>query len=68
MVAAPAVPALIKILEGDDPSYPPVRPRAAEALGAIGPSAAASIPVLEKQSLRDESVREEAAAALKKIR
>ncbi len=71
--AAPAVPALIKLLdtEGGDEEFPApcLDVMTMEALGAIGPQAASAIPALEEASQRKEQYRREAArTALKKIR
>jgi hypothetical protein len=44
------------------------RSRAAEALGKLGPAAMAAVPALEELALdQDETVRESAAAAIRKI-
>jgi HEAT repeat protein len=66
-IGTPAVPALIKAL--GDPKVR-VRESAAFALGEIGPSAKAAIPILEKISLQDKDqvVRKSAVSALKKIK
>jgi len=67
-VAAPAAPALIKLLE-TAPYLNENDRLAIEALGNIGPAAAEAIPTLEKAlKHKDPSVREAAAAALNKIR
>lgn len=57
------VPALIRSLWSTDPD---LRIRAADALGRLGPSAAAAIPALRAAAHRDEyeSVRKSAAYAL----
>ena len=62
----PVMKALIKILRDDE--NPSVRASAAKCLGYPGPWAKAFVPAL-KEALKDEdsSVREAAAAALKKI-
>lgn len=76
--AKAAVPALVKALDtfpGGSPAldgpiryYPDVRSGAAAALGAIGPAAKDAVPALRKALVdADASVKESAAAALKKV-
>jgi HEAT repeat protein/Leucine-rich repeat (LRR) protein len=72
--AAPAVPALIQLLETVDADEEwldpyPIDVVTIEALGTIGPAAASAIPVLEEASQsKEQYVREAAVAALEKIR
>jgi HEAT repeat protein len=64
--AAPAVPALIRLLENTEPGR---RQSAATALGAIGAAAKDALPVLERlQSDQDANMSVAADAAVKAIR
>ncbi|MBA4064045.1 MAG: hypothetical protein C0501_10100 [Isosphaera sp.] len=64
--AAPLVPDLVALLGSKPPYY---RARAAEALGAVGPAAAAALPQLREVAEKDPRVdiRKAAAAAVGKI-
>jgi HEAT repeat protein len=71
--AAPALPALIGLLETLDADEEwmdtyPLNLATIEALGEIGPAAARAIPALEKVAQEERYLREAALAALKKIR
>lgn len=64
--AAPLVPDLVALLKARTPFH---RIQACETLGAIGPAAKAALPDLKKLAESDprKDVREDAAAAIKKI-
>ncbi len=65
-IAAPAVPQLLMLLEGD---LLVIKREAVTTLGTIGPGAASAIPVLEKLTEdRDRQIAERAKAALRRVR